>query len=475
MRFFLYCLERLEGHYGQYCLLVLFSLRDWYKKLKESWQGKYTFIWLTFFLILGLKEVHFLYLALSRGLALKYILAGSCALISLMFTPMQPLIGIIIYCLVVYLFPISGFGFSRTVTLATLFGWLIWVVKNKKYSFVQAKQNYFILGLWLMMLFSIITAFDKKLYWESIESISKVFFFYFAAINLIDSKRKLMYFIWIILFIFGFLSLDVEASYFLSGTTHLGGAGEGDNNLFALLLVMTIPCAFYSFFVEESLLKKGILALLFLSMILATILTFSRGGFLGLVTVLGLIWLKTKHKFISLFTSIFLIGGVLIFLPQGYKARIHTILEYRQDGSAMGRIEAWKAGWEMIKDRPIIGVGLGNFSLLSHKYNPQAPKGIKPHNSFIQIASECGLIALLFFVLLPVISIWELWRLRRRLADTEKGKWIVPVANILEISFYGYLISGSFLHQAHMPLFYLFVALSVAVKQIAKREKEWRR
>lgn len=470
MRFFLNCFNGLEGNLGQSRNIL--SIREWYLRFREEWRGKYLFVLLIFFLILCLKEVHFLYLAIFKGLSLKYIFAGSCALIALMWTPIRPFIGIIVYCLLVYLCPMGGFGFSRTVTLATLFGWLIWAIKNKKYRFVKDRQNYLILGLWIMMLFSGISVSNKTFYWESMENISKVFFFYFAAINLIDSKRNLNCFIWTILFIFGFLSLDVGASYLLRGISHLGGAGSTDNNLFALLLVMTIPFAFYFLFVEESPIKKGILALLFLSMILAVILTFSRGGFLGLVAVLGLIWLKSKYKLISLFTSIFLIICVFIFLPQGYKERIHTILEYRQDGSAMGRIEAWKAGWEMIKERPALGIGLGNFSLCSHQYNPQAPAGIKPHNSFIQIAAECGLIALLFFVLLPIISIWELWRLKRRFADTQKGRWVVPMANMLEVSFCGYLVSGSFLHQADMPLFYLFIALSGVVKQIAQREEE---
>ncbi|MDI6736508.1 MAG: putative O-glycosylation ligase, exosortase A system-associated [bacterium] len=470
MAFIFNCFNTSESNFGQSCNIL--SIKEWYGRFRKEWRGKYIFILFIFVLILCLKEIYFLYLGLLKGLALKYLFAGSCTLIALMWTPIRPFIGVIVYCLLAYLIPLGGFWFSRTVTLATLWGWLIWAIKNKKYRFVKATQNYLILGLWLMMLISIIFAFDKSLCWQPLETISKVFFFYFAVINLIDSKRNLKYFIWTILFIFGFLSLDVGASYLFRGITHLGGAGCGDNNLFALSLVMTIPFAFYFSFVEKSPLKKVILALLFLSMILATILTFSRGGFLGLVTVLGLIWLKTKYKLISSFTSLFLILCVLLFLPQGYKDRIHSILEYRQDGSAMGRIVAWKTGLKMIKDKPVIGVGLGNFSLLIPQYNPYAHTGIEPHNSFIQIASECGLIALLFFILLPIISIRELWQLRKKFANTQKGKWVVSMANMLEISFCGYIVSGSFLHQAHMPLFYLFIALSVVVKQIAEKEEE---
>lgn len=472
MQVLLNYLANSNSNFGQFCLLNILSMKEWYFRFRKEWRGKYTsFILLIFFLVLCL-EIYFVYLALLKGLSLKYIFAGSFVLIFLMWTPIRPFIGIVIYSTLVYLCPMEGFGFSRIVTLATLFGWLVWIIKNKKYGFVKAKQNYLILGLWIMMLISIIFAFNKSLCWESLENISKVFFFYFAAINLIDSKRYLNYFIWTILFIFGLLSIDRAICCFFKGMTYCGGPGGGDNNIFAILLVMVIPFAFYFCFVEKSIIKKVILSLLFLSLILATIATFSRGGFLGLVTVLGLIWLKTKYKLISSFTSIILIIGVLFFLPQGYKDRVHSILEYRQDGSAMGRIEAWKAGWEMIKDRPMTGVGLGNFSSLSHIYNPQVPEeDIEPHNSFIQIAAECGLIALLFFVLLPVISIWELWRLKRRFADTHKGKWVVSMANMLEISFCGYLISGSFMHEAHMLLFYLFIALSGAIKQIAEKEE----
>ena len=60
--------------------------------------------------------------------------------------------------------------------------------------------------------------------------------------------------------------------------------------------------------------------------------------------------------------AILLVGlFVLIYASDAYFNRMGTIAHYEEDGSAEGRIEAWKASLRMAIDHPLTGVGAGQF------------------------------------------------------------------------------------------------------------------
>jgi len=62
---------------------------------------------------------------------------------------------------------------------------------------------------------------------------------------------------------------------------------------------------------------------------------------------------------------------------------------YRDDESAMGRIEAWGEGWQLLKSNPIIGVGKGQFKEYHKK---------DTHSSYVRAGSELGLLGLYAFI-----------------------------------------------------------------------------
>ena len=62
---------------------------------------------------------------------------------------------------------------------------------------------------------------------------------------------------------------------------------------------------------------------------------------------------------------------------------------YREDDSAMGRVEAWADGWNMLKSHPIIGVGKDQFR--EHHIRDS-------HNSYVRAGAELGLVGLYAFV-----------------------------------------------------------------------------
>jgi O-antigen ligase len=144
---------------------------------------------------------------------------------------------------------------------------------------------------------------------------------------------------------------------------------------------------------------------------IADILTFSRGGALGLLCG-GLFWgyarlprLTPKHLRALIFTFLFLLG--LILSPIGSRFLSSFSLT---EGSNQGRLAMWQAASTLILTHPWLGVGLGNFPLAvlpSASY--RLP--IYAHSLPLDIMAESGLGAGLCYFLLLFFTLRSLLRL----------------------------------------------------------------
>ncbi|MBN1870275.1 MAG: O-antigen ligase family protein [Candidatus Omnitrophica bacterium] len=161
---------------------------------------------------------------------------------------------------------------------------------------------------------------------------------------------------------------------------------------------------------------------LFVGTALSLGLTFSRGGWFGfLVSMLYLGYRKKKFIMIVgfvliLFFAIFYpkqLDSRKIKLNNGEKIeqgevskengkRRHEIAEVLRNLGGSGRILYWEEALNMIKDKPLFGVGLNAYSLVARKY--KITWGGYPHNCYLQMLSEIGIAGFLCFL-------WILFRI----------------------------------------------------------------
>lgn len=83
--------------------------------------------------------------------------------------------------------------------------------------------------------------------------------------------------------------------------------------------------------------------------------------------------------------------------------RIRSIIDFGETSNAQ-RIEIWKKSIDSIKERPLLGVGIGNYPVVLDQKIFLAKAGSSAHNIYLHIAAEIGILGLL-------ISLWLLWRL----------------------------------------------------------------
>ncbi len=197
--------------------------------------------------------------------------------------------------------------------------------------------------------------------------------------------------------------------------TGLGKGLFGNPNDLAICLNMLLPLA-----VVLGLMSSGIRRIIFLGgalvMFAGIVCTYSRGGFLGLIFSLGfMVWKLSHRKRVRTMALVIVSVAVLLpVLPGSYGKRIMTIFESDSDttGSSHERKEILMDSISRTMERPIIGVGVGNFAI--HSLH-----GMVAHNSYVEIAAELGIFGLLAYLIVILASFRSLGRLEKEVRRRE--------------------------------------------------------
>jgi O-antigen ligase len=201
--------------------------------------------------------------------------------------------------------------------------------------------------------------------------------------------------------------------------------------------------------------------------------SFSRGGFVGLVAAGFVLWLLRPKKVQTLVVVLLLAGVVLLFGNEAYWHEMSTITD-TTESTAQGRLDAWKAAWDMFKDNPL-GVGGGNFPIRFHEYQPPDSGKIKwgtvAHSLWMTLLSETGVVGVVLYGLLLYTNVRDLvWVTRRAHGDDEASRYIHAIALALLAGLAGYFASGTFLSVLYYPHYFYLTAVIVALRRVAEAE-----
>lgn len=258
----------------------------------------------------------------------------------------------------------------------------------------------------------------------------------------------------------------------------------GDPNFFAQILVMAVPIALFAGW-ESRRDRVRWAAFVAAGLIIgAILLTYSRGGMLalGIVLVLALIAHRVdKRRMIAGGAALLLF---LLLLPARFTERFITIEQIlpgsketlHPDSSFQKRRLLTATAWEMFKDRPILGVGAGNYTVWFDHYAERVGSAAReyddpgerhyPHSLYLEIAAESGLAGLAIFAVVVAIS---LANFRSAYEELTAGgqRELAGLAKALELALIGYLVSSLFLHGHFQRYLWLLFAFSAAFARLA--------
>jgi O-antigen ligase len=211
---------------------------------------------------------------------------------------------------------------------------------------------------------------------------------------------------------------QVEGSYDTRYT-----ANGFDPNELGVTLVIAIPLAWHLSMKLPSRLSRWICLLYIPLATTAVILTASRTAFIVLVFSflyigLTLIRMKGPRKWAML---LLLAAGLGVLTQtvdmQSAIDRLSSTGDQLETGNISSRGEIWKAGLDMFEERPLLGVGIGNFAAMLERqigFNQVA------HNVFLTILVESGLVGLAVYVLVVA----ALWRAAMRYDAERRRMWL---------------------------------------------------
>jgi probable O-glycosylation ligase (exosortase A-associated) len=245
---------------------------------------------------------------------------------------------------------------------------------------------------------------------------------------------------------------------------------EGNTEI-ALALTMVVPLLrWLQLNTENKWLRWGLIVSMLLCAV-AIIGSYSRGGFLAITAMGAFLWLKSPKKLVSGVLIAVFAPAVLAFMPDKWWDKMSTIQTYDEDNSAMGRINAWYFARNLAWDRPFVGGGFEAFSPESFLiWAPNPTHFQDAHSIWFEILGEHGYVGLMLYMLLWLLS----WRTATKIARAAKGRpeltWASTLARMIQVSFIGYWVGGSFLGLAYWDFPYLLMVILVLTQTVVKRE-----
>lgn len=264
----------------------------------------------------------------------------------------------------------------------------------------------------------------------------------------------------------------------------------GDPNFFAQILVMLVPLALYTAWHERGLAGRTLAFASAAVAAAAVVLTYSRGGALALATVVALSLASRRipvRQAAAVGAAAVLL--LLLFAPPDFARRLMTLEQVlpgaetevlRPDSSFQKRRLLVGAAWRMFLDHPVLGVGAGNYTVHFDEYADEVGSAAReyedpgelhyPHNLYLEIAAETGLVGLAVFAAAVAAALVALRRARTAFLAAGDGR-TAALARGFETALVGYLVSGLFLH-GHFPRYlWLLLGFAAALAKVAPRRE----
>lgn len=233
-------------------------------------------------------------------------------------------------------------------------------------------------------------------------------------------------------------------------------------NDMALFLLLLIPIAIGLGCAAKNRTSRILWFLMSVLMSVCVFLTYSRGGFLGFVTIIGiLVWkLGYKRRLTSFLISILLLSSIIAFAPGNYNKRMLSIFDADLDvtGSSSERSEALTRSLIVTMRNPQ-GIGIGNSRLVS-------PNNRETHNAYTQVSAELGLLGIAAYLVLLISPLRKLFVLEQTTRGNKDVRWTYYMSIGLQASIGGFLVTSFFASVAYNYYIYYPIAFAIVLRRI---------
>jgi probable O-glycosylation ligase (exosortase A-associated) len=417
-----------------------------------------------------------------RDIALAVVVFG---LLPFVFT--RPHWGILMWTWAGLMVPQTlTFGFMRTVPIAMIIGvvTLIAVLVSREKKPIPMLPPVVALLIFLLWAnFTTLIALYPDQAWPYWEKVMKVMLMIFVTIMIMQSKERITALVWVATLSIAFFGVK-GGIYTLTrgGDGMVLGPGAGihaHRNSIATALVMSLP---FLYWLQLSTNRRWIRLALIGSMVLVAIAvlgTFSRGGLLTIAAMGAWLWLKSRQKLMIAILFAIVVPPILHFMPENWHERMGTIEKYQEDGSSMGRLNAWNMAWNLAKERPLTGAGFDCFVpdafarwSTPEKYGLPSTEWHDSHSIWFRVLAEHGFPGIGLYILFWFL-VWRLGTVIIREARHRPDlRWAKDLAAMCQVSLIGFWVGGTFVNLQYWDFPYLIMAILVLTQVVIRRSPQ---
>lgn len=357
--------------------------------------------------------------------------------------------------------------------------WALKCLKDNKIIWKKTEINLYIFLFILVMSISLLISDYTVVSIKEYLIFLSYFFIYFLIINNIENKRQFYSFIHLFFITSFVISIYTLLHYygFISYLKEFGPVMSviGQKNWISNYLVMVFPIIFFRFLLEKAKRNKIIYFILLSVLYINLMICQSRGIWISIFLTFPIaLYSIFKFKFLEIFRenkgwlmillSAFLIITVIYSTDNPLNKSTITVPERalsildEEDTSINTRLLILNATFEMIKDQPILGSGIGTFKMNYLFYqaeflknNPYFVKysgnAKEAHNDYLQIAAELGIAGFGIFVSI-ILFFYSLFINYLKNESNDKNKIIVFS---LFMGITCFLIHSLFTFPLHVP------------------------
>ncbi|NQT89746.1 MAG: O-antigen ligase family protein [Candidatus Omnitrophica bacterium] len=238
-------------------------------------------------------------------------------------------------------------------------------------------------------------------------------------------------------------------------------------NDFGAYLVVIIPLLMSLIFSKGRSLKMRImLSVVLLPAFWCLVTTDSRGAWIGfLIALLYMAFMRSKKLFVII---LILLLASPLFMPHSIKDRFSDISTINSGGTIWERIKLWSGTADMVRDHPVLGVGVNTYTKNFPKYKPADYPDVRyTHNSYLHMAAETGIVGAGIFIAFLLILVFTASRSIRLHKDPlERDLSLGLLAGV--IGFLAHCVVDTHLYSVVLSAFiFMCLGLTVSLRRMA--------
>lgn len=200
-------------------------------------------------------------------------------------------------------------------------------------------------------------------------------------------------------------------------------------------------------------------------------LTKTRGVWLAMIISIAIFVIKRPKIIIP----VILIFGLLVLVFYNIiEDRFLSVINFSQDKSSLGRLQAWASTVLIILKNPFLGYGFDTYHLLQYDvmsyYIVDVPH---PHNAYLRTIQEMGLIGFALYYYLIIKAVFYSFNFGKYVTDPDYTKYL----DGLQLSLVALLVAFNF--EPYLSLFggttiaiWILVALTFRIRKNGRLKKQ---